>query len=266
MMRLCVLEALLLRFFFVYRRSPVRLLDVFFWPTMELLVWGFVTRYLQGLMGGSGGRVFLALLGALILWDLLYRVQQGVAVSFLEDVWAKNLVNIFAAPVSLGEYVASTFLFGSIRALCSSAFLVAVASWAFDLDLLSMGLPLLLLVLNLFAFGLSLGVVSIALVLRFGHSAELLAWAIPALLQPLAAVFYPLEVMPYPLALGARLLPLSYVFEGMRSLFAEGSFDPALVLLSSGLNAFFLVLSFLSLDRSFQAARARGSIPKLNAD
>lgn len=266
MMRPCVLEGLMLRFFFVYRRSPVRLLDVFFWPTMELLVWGFVTRYLQGLVGSSGGKVFLTLLGALILWDLLYRVQQGVAVSFLEDVWAKNLVNIFAAPVSLGEYVASTFLFGSLRAICSSAFLVAVASFAFELDLLSMGLPLLFLVLNLFVFGLSLGMVSIALVLRFGHSAELLAWAIPALLQPLAAVFYPLEVMPHPLALAARLLPLSYVFEGMRSIFSGGTFEPLSLLVSSGLNALFLVLSSLSLSWSFETARVKGSIPKLNAD
>ena len=133
----------------------------------------------------------------MILWDVLFRSQQGVAISFLEDVWTRNLLNVFVAPVRTIEYVAATCLVGVLRVDshpgdCSPI----VGSLAYGFHLTDLGLGLLPFLANLMLFGWFLGMVSTALIMRWGQAAESLAWAVPFFIQPLAAVFYPVSVLP----------------------------------------------------------------------
>lgn len=213
-------SALVLRYVFLYTRNPVRFVELIFWPLVDLLVWGFLTVYLQKQGAGGFPAAITFLIGAMILWDVLFRSQQGVAISFLEDVWTRNLLNVFVAPVRTVEYVAATCVVGVLRVAVTLVVLTIVAAFAYHFNLGSLGFALLPFLANLILFGWFLGMISTALIMRWGQAAESLAWAVPFFIQPLAAVFYPVSVLPAWLQPAAMALPCTPVFEGMRAVLA----------------------------------------------
>ena len=210
-------SALVLRYVFLYTRHPVRFVELIFWPLVDLLVWGFLTIYLQKHAAAGFPATITFLIGGMILWDVLFRSQQGVAISFLEDVWTRNLLNVFVAPVRTVEYVAATCLVGVLRVCVTLLILTVVAALAYGFQLADLGLSLIPFLGNLMLFGWFLGMVSTALIMRWGQAAESLAWAVPFFIQPLAAVFYPVSVLPWWLQPVAKALPCTPIFEGMRA-------------------------------------------------
>ncbi len=208
--------ALLLRQLYLYRRSLIRSLEIVYWPVMDLLVWGFLSVYVARLRGG--GAVAIAyLVGAMILWDIFFRVQQAISVSFLEDVWTRNLANVFVSPISTGEFLAATMLLGVLKVIAIGLLLAALALALYAFNIFQYGLPLLPFILNLILSAWGMGIITTALILRFGQGAEALAWAVAFLFQPFSAVFYPVQVLPAPLQSVAWTLPTTYAFEGMRA-------------------------------------------------
>ncbi len=229
------ISALVLRYLFLYTRNPVRFVELIFWPLVDLLMWGFLTIYLKKQGAGDFPTAITFLMGGMILWDVLFRSQQGVAISFLEDVWTRNLLNVFVAPVRTVEYVAATCLVGVLRVAVTLVVLILVAALAYQFKLTDLGFALLPFLANLMIFGWFLGMISTALIMRFGQAAESLAWAVPFFIQPLAAVFYPVSVLPSWLQPIAMSLPCTPVFEGMRTVLAGkpvpwGSIEHAIVL------------------------------------
>ena len=210
-------SALVLRYVFLYTRHPVRFVELIFWPLVDLLVWGFLTIYLQKTAAAGFPTTITFLIGGMILWDVLFRSQQGVAISFLEDVWTRNLLNVFVAPVRTAEYVAATCLVGVLRVGVTLIILTVIAALAYGFHLADLGLALIPFLGNLMLFGWFLGMVSTALIMRWGQAAESLAWAVPFFIQPLAAVFYPVSVLPWWLQPVAKALPCTPIFEGMRA-------------------------------------------------
>ena len=256
-------SALVLRYVFLYTRNPVRFIELLFWPMVDLLVWGFLTLYLQkqGAGGQPGAVTFL--LGGMILWDVLFRSQQGVAISFLEDVWTRNLLNVFVAPVRTAEYVAATCVVGILRVGVTLTLLIALASAAYHFNLLSVGPALLAFLGALMAFGWALGMVSTALIMRWGQAAEGLAWAIPFFIQPLAAVFYPVSVLPGWLQPVARALPCTHVFEGMRTVLAGRSFPWSDLWFAVGLNLLWFAAAALFYGLNLSQVRKAGLLAKV---
>lgn len=256
---------LVLRYVFIYRRSPARLVEILFWPTMELLVWGYVTTFIQRAGQGALPQVITFLIGAMIFWDILYRSQQGVTLSFLEDVWARNLLNVFCAPVRLSEYILATFLFGLLRVGITLLFLGLLAWGLYHFNLFDLGFSLIPFVANLLILGLALGIMTTAIIMRFGQAAEALAWAVPFLIQPFAAVFYPVSVLPEGVQVIARLIPCTHVFEGMREVIQTGAMSWRHLGWAMGLNLIYLSLAVWLLARMFHLARDRGLLGKLGA-
>lgn len=260
-----VILALVTRYVLLYTRNPVRLVELVFWPVMELLVWGFVTRYLQEQGGGNIPKIITFLIGGTILWDALFRAQQGVAVSFLEDVWTRNLLNVFAAPVRMSEYLGATFVVGFLRVCFTAAVMGAIALFGYSFNLLQFEGSLIPLYLNLMIFGWSLGVLSTALILRWGHGAESLAWAIPFVVQPVAAVFYPIGSLPGWLQTVALALPPAHIFEGMRHALATGGVPFQSMATAFGLNLIYLALSGGIFAYTLKVARQRGLLVKVTS-
>lgn len=254
--------AVFLRQLFLYRRSFTRLLDVFYWPTVDLILWGFITLYLERESQAVPHYVSF-FLGGLILWNILLRAQQGLSVSFLEDIWARNLLNLFASPLKISEYLLGLVLVSVVKVLLASVVMTALAALLFDFHLLSLGGPLFLFVLNLCALGWAIGLVTMAGILRFGQEAEILAWALSLLFLPVSAVFYPVEVLPSFLQKVAALVPSSYVFEGMRALLLKGVLKGETLLKASFLNLLYLLASYLLFMKVYRGALHRGSIPKI---
>lgn len=253
--------ALVLRYTYVYRRSLLRLLEIFFWPAVDLLVWGFLTLYLQ-----QDGRTLPAgiafLLGGVIFWDIIYRSQQGITLSFLEDIWSRNLLNLFSAPVRVTEFLAATCLVGILKTAVVGGYLALLAFILYRFNLLAVGPALFPLFVNLLWMGWSLGIVTTGLLLRWGQAAEGLAWAIPFAIQPFAAVFYPVSALPSWLQPLAWAIPATHVFEGMRRALRGGTAWEDL-LYATLLNLVYLALAGAWFAFLFAAARRKGLLVKI---
>lgn len=211
---------LVLRYLYLYRRNVARLGDVVFWPVMELVVWGFMTQYLQQL---DAPKAAVYLLGGVILWDLLYRSQMAISLAFTEEIWARNIANIFISPVSLPEYVAATAVVGVLRGLVGFLLLALLSIALYAFNIFALGPALVPCMLILMLFGWAIGMVTMGLILRFGKAAEALVWGVPFLFQPLVAVFYPVSILPTPLQYVARAIPATHAFEAMRHTLSTGA-------------------------------------------
>jgi len=258
-----VIAGLVLRHIYLYTRNAIRLVELIFWPLVDLMVWGFLTVFLRENTTGDFPHFISFLIGAMIFWDVLFRAQQGLAISFLEDVWTKNLLNIFVAPVRPLEYVSATAIVGLLRVGVTLVVLTMVAWVAYAFKLWDFHFLLLPFFGNLLLFGWSLGMVSVALILRWGQAAESLAWAVPFLFQPISAVFYPVTVLPVWLQPLALSLPSTHVFEGMRAVLKDGSIPTFHLLAATGLNLVFLSLAAWYFAFTLRQARQRGLLAKL---
>ena len=258
----------MLRYTYLYMRSVPRVTEIFFWPLMDLLVWGYLTLYLQqiardGRSISPPANAFLFLIGAMIFWDILYRAQQGVTLSFLEDIWSRNLLNVFVAPVRISEFVIATYIVGFVRILVTAGVLATLAYALYSFNIFTLGFSLIPFFINLLLMGWALGMFTTALIMRWGQASEALAWGIPFLIQPLAAVFYPLDVLPRWLQPVALCIPATHVFEGMRRvLHGEGLRDSDIIA-AFALNAVYLVAAAAFFRYMFGVARRKGLLAKL---
>lgn len=218
-MRLKPIAAILLRQFYLYRGSLARLVPMFVWVAIDMVLWGFITRYLNS-VAPAGFNFVPALLGAVLLWDFLGRVMQGVTTAFFEDVWTRNFLNMFATPMSILEYVGGLVLSSIATSTVGLAVMLLLAAGVFRLSLFTYGIMIVPFILVLFLFGIALGITGTALVLRLGPAAEWFIWPIPAVISPFAGVFYPIGVLPGWMQAVSRVLPPSYVFENLRAIAA----------------------------------------------
>lgn len=264
-MKLHRISAMFLRHTYLYRHSITRLIEIFYWPLLDLLVWGFVSLYISRLSAeGKSTPNFLGIfLGALILWDILFRSQQGISVSFLEEVWARNFLNLFVSPLTIGEYLLSLMLVAVFKVVV--VFLIsALLAWVlYSFNLFIIGISLLPFMLNLIILGWALGILTTGLILRFGQQAEVLAWGVAFLFQPISAVFYPISVLPRFLQRVAHLIPASYVFEGMRAIIFGQDFPLGLMLKAFSLNIIYLSLALIFFFRMFREVRRKGLLARM---
>ncbi len=260
--RLQRIFAYTIRHLYLYKRSLPRLMEVFYWPVLDLLVWGFVTVYLSK-QEGALPQFVTFFIGALILWDMLFRSQQGISVSFLEDVWSRNLLNIFVSPLSATEYILSLLFLSIIKLILTSTVMIALAWLLYEFNIFMIGFSLVPLVLNLIVMGWAVGIVTTALILRFGQEAEVLAWGVALLFQPVSAVFYPVAVLPSFLRAIANYIPAAHVFEGMRLVLNTGEFPARDIAWAAGLNVVYIVLSVLFFYWNFKVVKRKGLLAKV---
>ncbi|HEX9942064.1 MAG TPA: ABC transporter permease [Thermoanaerobaculia bacterium] len=254
---------LVMRHLYLYRRSPSRLTEVFFWPVMELLLWGFLTVYLQRSKVPAS---IAFLIGAAIFWDILYRSQQAITLSVTEEIWVRNLLNLFIAPVRTFEIMLATCLVGILKSLFIASVLTAIAWFLYAFNLLAVGPALVPFLASLLLFGWAVGMCTMGLVLRFGQAAEALIWGVPFLLQPVSAVFYPVDVLPRWLQAVAWLLPSTYVFEGLRSAIRTGRVDPSFLAISLGMNLVYLALGAAFFGWMLAKVREKGYLSRLGME
>jgi len=225
-------SAILLRQVYLLRGSVARFLPLFAWVAVDMVLWGFITRYLNT-VSHAGFDFVPTLLGAVLLWDFFARVMQGVTTAFLEDVWSRNFLNLFATPLSTGEYVAGLVASSLATSVIGLGVMLGLATAVFGLSFFSYGLALVPFLLTLLVFGLALGIAASGLVLWLGPASEWFIWPIPALAAPFAGVFYPVATLPRWMQLVSRALPPAPVFEGLRAIVA-GQPVPATALLVGG--------------------------------
>ena len=264
-MRMKPVAGILLRQFYLMRGSPVRALPMFAWVTIDIVVWGFITRYLNAMAAGRFNYV-PSLLGAVLMWDFFTRIMQGVSTAFLEDVWARNFLNLFATPLTIPEYILGLVITSLGTSAVGLTVILVLATAVFGLPIFSLGALLIPFLLVLIGFGIALGILASALVLRLGPASEWLVWPLPALLSPFAGVFYPLATLPRWMQGVGHLLPPSYVFEGMRAVLAGRPFSPAGLAAGGAIAALDIVLAAWFFTRVFRHAVRTGLLARYSAE
>jgi ABC-2 type transport system permease protein len=251
--------AMVLRYWYLLLSSWPRLLELIYWPALQIITWGFLQSYIaqnDSFFARAGG----TLIGAVILWDILFRGQLGFSISFLEEMWARNLGNLMMSPLKPIEFLLALMVMSLIRLAIGVIPMTLLAYFFFDFNFYSIGLPLIAFFCNLIFFSWSIGIFVSGLVLRNGLGAESIVWTLMFGVMPLACIYYPVSVLPSWLQYVAWTLPPTYVFEGMRSLLIERSFRSDLMLDSLALNAVLLVASFAIFLALLRSAKRHGSL------
>jgi ABC-2 type transport system permease protein len=257
--------AILLRQAYLMRGSPARVLPLFVWVTIDIVLWGFITKYLSGI-APAGFKLVPALLGAVLLWDFLTRVMQGVTMAFFEDVWSRNFLNVFATPLRISEYLTGLIATSICTSLLGLVVMLVVASMAFGLSFLSYGVAIVPFLMVLFVSGIALGVFGSGIVLRLGPASEWLIWPIPTLISPFVGVFYPLSTLPTWMQAISRVLAPSYVFEGMRRVVGGHGAPMGELALGAGLAVLYLLLACAFFAGVHRYAIRTGLIARYSAE
>ncbi|MCL4374291.1 ABC transporter permease [Patescibacteria group bacterium] len=251
--------AIVLRYLYLFRRSFDRLSDAFYWPTIDLLLWGLTSVYFRTYIPNASTLIIMMVSG-ILFWIIVWRGQYEITVNLLEDLWNENLINIFVAPISFAEWVLAFVVIGVIKALVSFGFAMVVAFLLYRVKLFFFGWYFVPLIGLLIMTGWAVGFFVAGLILRFGTKIQTFAWTMVAVISPFSAIYYPVSVLPGWAQAVARVIPTSYVFEEARRVINRGTLDYRQLGISLALNLVYLTVGLVFLYRSFKAALNRGLV------
>ncbi len=251
------ISALVLRYVYLLMGSWPRVLELIYWPMFQLILWGFITKHLltnSSWVAEASG----VLIAAVLLWDILFRSQMGYSISFLEEMWSRNLGHLFVSPLRPYEMIAGLTCISFMRTLLGVLPATFIAIPLYHYSIYEIGLPLIVFFLNLFIFGWALGMIISAIILRVGLGAESFAWLAVFAIAPVSAIYYPVSVLPGWLQVVAWTMPPAYIFEGMREILFKSEFHAELLVQATLLNVLYLTLGFTIFLYFFRVARQRG--------
>jgi ABC-2 type transport system permease protein len=251
--------AMVLRYLFLLRSSWPRTLELLYWPAIQMILWGFMSRFLMtnsSWVARAGG----VLLAAVMLWDVMFRGQLGVSVSFLEEMWSRNLGHLFATPLRPYEWVISLIFMSLVRVMIGVVPSALLAIPLYHYSIFTLGLPLIAFFSLLMFMGWAIGLAICGLILRNGLGAESIAWFAVFILAPVSAIYYPVSILPGWLQPVAWILPSSHVFEGMRAVMFKGEFPLRDFIVAAGLDVVYLAAGGLVFLYFMRQARKRGAL------
>ncbi|MBH67463.1 MAG: ABC transporter [Rhodospirillaceae bacterium] len=251
--------AIVLRHYYLVRGSIPRILEMAYWPTVQMVIWGFVTQFFIGHSSWVANAAGV-LIGAVLLWDLLFRSQIGFSMCFLEEMWSRNLGHLFVSPLRPYEFILSMIIVSFLRGVVGLLPSWVLAFVFFEFSIFSYGVGIVAFFSCLFVMGWGLGMAVVAMVLRFGLGAESLAWVAIFAFAPISAVYYPVDTLPVWLQTVAWCTPSAYVFEGMRSVLIDNVFRQDLLIGAMIANVVYLMIGALIFAWSFSVARKTGKL------
>lgn len=250
------LYSMLLRHFYIFKQSPDRISEVFFWPMVDVLIWGVTGFYFAKV--SNYPNIIVLLLSGLILWTLVFRGQQEIPMALLEELWNKNLINIFTSPLTFTEWFVSSILLGIVKTAVSFIFITLLSFFLYKLNIFMYGFYLIPFIFLLIWFAWSVGFFVTGLILRFSTKIQTVAWSLIAVLSPFSGIYYSISILPPWAQVVSYALPTSYIFEGMREIVAKGTMSPEKLYIAFGLNAIYFILAFIYFKKSFTKVLEKG--------
>jgi len=251
--------AILLRHIYNLRRSYDRLTDSFYWVALDLLIWGITGLYFQRFSPDSQNIVFV-LISGVILWNIAYRAQIDLNMSILEEIWNKNLINIFVSPIKFSEWISALIILGVIKSIVTLFFGSLIGFLLYKINIYNLSFHLPVFILLLLMTGWWLGFFISGIILRYGSKVQTLAWTLVWLLSPFSAIYYPLSILPDWVQKIALFVPTSYVFEQGRNLLFNGQVDYSKLAISFLLNIAYIIAGMLFIRDSFKKVLAKGLV------
>ena len=251
--------ALFLRHFYLIKSSFPRILDLIYWPTIQIILWGFISKFFTMHSDIYNNTVGIILTAA-ILYDFLFRSSISFNMLFLEEIWSRNFTNLFVAPLKVSEIITALTMTALVRTLIGIIPAILLAAPFFGVSILSLGPTLILLFLSLYFFGITLGLLVTSGLLRYGPAFENVAWSSLFLLAPLGCVYYPLSILPDWLQILAKVLPLVYIFEEVRSILINNVVNYTNIMSALVLNLIYFTVAVYTFYSAFSEARNRGTL------
>jgi ABC-2 type transport system permease protein len=258
-MRWHKIYGLSLRHIYLIKSSFPRILDLIYWPTIQIFLWGFISKFFT-INSAYYNNTVGVILTAAILYDFLFRSSISYNMMFLEEIWSRNFTNLFIAPIKISEIIAALTLTAIIRTSIGLIPAALLAIPLFGVSLFSLGPPLLLLLLSLYIFGITLGLLVTSGLLRFGPSFENIAWASLFFLAPLGCIYYPIDILPEWLQIISKTLPLVYIFEEMRNILINNSINYFQIYKAISISSLYFFLGVIVFYLSYYGARIRGTL------
>ncbi len=258
-MRFNQIYALSLRHIYLISGSLPRIIDLIYWPTVQIFLWGFISKFFT-LNSDYYSNTVGVILTAAILYDFLFRASISYNMMFLEEIWSRNFTNLFIAPIKIGEIITSLTLTAILRTLIGLVPAAILAIPLFGVSIFELGIPLFFLLLSLYIFGVTLGLLVTSGLLRYGPSFENIAWASLFFLAPLGCIYYPVEILPDSLQLIARALPLVHIFEEMRNILLNNSVNLFEITKSISISIVYFIIGIVVFYMSYFGARIRGTL------
>ena len=258
-MRWHKIYGLSLRHIYLIKSSFPRILDLIYWPTIQVFLWGFISKFFT-INSAYYNNTVGVILTAAILYDFLFRSSISYNMMFLEEIWSRNFTNLFIAPIKISEIIAALTLTAIIRTSIGLIPAALLAIPLFGVSLFSLGPPLLLLLLSLYIFGITLGLLVTSGLLRFGPSFENIAWASLFFLAPLGCIYYPIDILPEWLQIISKTLPLVYIFEEMRNILINNSINYFQIYKAISISSLYFLLGVIVFYLSYYGARIRGTL------
>lgn len=255
------ISAIVVKFWYATQRDMFRLFDIFFWPVLELFVWGIFSIFIAS-SAADGANLVTMLLGAVVMWSFFTRASKDISLAMIDEMWSRNFINIFSTPITMGEYIIGIVIVGFVKLLFSVVFMFSLAYLFYGFHVSALGFSIIPSAIGLTLFGWTLSIVVQSFFLRYGHTVEVFIWAVAALVQPFSCIFYPVSALPGWARPIAHMFPSMYIFENMRSVISGQGMDWMYVGISVGLTVFYLFLSIIFLFRSFAFAKQTGNLVK----
>lgn len=258
-MKLHRIYAIILRFVYDFARQGDRVIDVFYWPTVDLLLWGLTSVFVKS-FAPQLPQIIIIIVSGIVFWLIVWRAQTDMTISLLDDLWNKNLINLFVAPLKFSEWMASFLILGFLKICVSFFFAGAIAYILYQANIFVFGFYIIPFALSLMLTGWWIGFLVNGIIFRFGTRVQALAWSLVMVISPFSAIYYPVSVLPGWMQKIAGLTPPSYIFEGLRNIIETGVFDQEKFLISMALNTVYMALSIVFLWASFKKMLNRGLI------
>ena len=258
-MNLNKMYGLFLRHFYLIKSSFPRILDLIYWPTIQIILWGFISKFFS-IYSDYYNNTLGVILTCAILYDILFRSSISFNMLFLEEIWSRNFTNLFIAPLKIKEIIVSLIFTALIRTLIGLVPAIMLTAPFFGVSILKLGFPLLLLFLSLYIFGITLGLFVSAGLLRYGPAFENIAWSSLFLLAPLGCIYYPIDILPNFFQIVAKGLPLVYIFDETRNILLNGSLNYENLKYAYLLNLVYLSCGIGLFYYAFLKARIKGTL------
>ncbi|MBS0629445.1 MAG: ABC transporter permease [Verrucomicrobia bacterium] len=250
------IRAIFLRYFYYFAKFD-HLSEMFYWPTIDIFLWGMMSIWVQG-ESGAKSDVALLILTGLVFWQVIWRASYEITMNVLQEFWNRNLVNLFSTPLRLGEWMAATMLTSFTKILITLAFSSSLVWLLYSLNIFNLGLAIIPFIAMLTVSGWMMGYFSAGIIVYFGQRYQMLAWMMPFVFAPFSAVFYPLSALPPWGQFIAKGLPMTYIFQGMRQVLQQGTFSTEMFWMSALLNTIFLFLTMAFFKIMFERSREKG--------
>jgi ABC-2 type transport system permease protein len=256
-MKLNRIWAITLRYLYLFKHNPDKSVDIFYWPLVDLILWGITGLFISSL-DPNYAKIVVIIVSGLVFWQVVWRGQIEVTINILEELWNKNLVNIFATPLKFSEWITSFVVLSISKMIVSLAFISGLSFIMYKVNILQFGIYLAPFIVLLIMSGWWIGIFVGAVILRQGTRIQNLAWSFPWAISPFSAIFYPISILPIWAQKISLIFPTSYIFEGIREIINTGHLDPYKLIMSFVLNIFYLCLALIFLNHSYKSVLKRG--------